>query len=1004
VLSLDWERIKLDKGKEDSRQDKPAAQRKLALPSHGKDRLARKGSTRFNIVGIGASAGALRACEKFFTNLPPDSGAAFVVVVHLDPKHSSIFVDLLQRYTQMSVFQVEKEIRVAPNCVYVIPPNADIAMLHGSLQLLPPVKIRGLHMPIDFFFQSLAEDQEANAVCIILSGTGTDGTLGLRAIKMGLGMVMVQDPITAEYDGMPKNALDTGLADYVLPVEEMPAQLLAYIKGFHRRKNSKVAAVHDKRSDSLDKVLGLINLRTGHDLSLYKKSTIYRRIERRMNVHKFDHISQYVDYLQNDADEVNALFKEILINVTSFFRDPEAFTFLAESVLPEMIVDKPEDYIVRVWAPGCSTGEEVYSLAIVLRECMDALKREFRVQIFGTDLDEDAILTARKGAYPLNINTDISPERMTSYFTREDNIYRVRKDIREVAVFAHHDIAKDPPFTRLDLICCRNLLIYLEAPLQKRILSLFHQLLKPGGILLLGTSETLGELAEYFTVVNQKWRISTRKEAPVLPIIIGGYPVPVYADTGQRASLFNAPERNNLSISRVLEKTLLEKYAPPSVAINNKGDIVYIHGRTGNFLEPAPGQPSLNIFNMAREGLRYELRSAVLQATAEKSVVVHEGVRTETDGSAELVKMTVEPIAGPKFLEGLMLVTFERQAPSGSSGAGGVDMAPQPGSAANDYVAKLDQELKQNRQLLYSSVKDMEASYQEVASTNEELMSTNEELQSSNEELETSKEEMQSLYEELMTVNNELQTNIDELSQANDDLKNFLNSTEIAAIFLDKDLKIRRFTPLATKMFNLIQVDVGRPLAHIVSNLAGVNVIEDTKEVLNTLVISYKEVQTADGLWYTMRIMPYRTLYNVVAGVVITFIDINEVKKALVQAIADARGFAQDIVATVHEPVLILDVDLKVMFASRDFFRVFKATPEDTEGKLVYELGNHQWDIPRLREMLEKVLASNSSFQEYRVEHDFPTIGHRVMLLNSCRINRVHVGIDMILVAIKEIR
>jgi two-component system CheB/CheR fusion protein len=436
------------------------------------------------------------------------------------------------------------------------------------------------------------------------------------------------------------------------------------------------------------------------------------------------------------------------------------------------------------------------------------------------------------------------------------------------------------------------------------------------------------------------------------------------------------------------------------VAINNKGDIVYFHGRTGAFLEPAPGQPSLNIFKMARDGLRYELKSTIQQATAEQSEVVHDGLRTETDGNAELVKLTVAPITGPKFLEGLMLVTFESQA---SSGAEGRDMMPQPGSTTDDHVAQLEQELKQNRQLLHSSVKDMEASYQDVASTNEELMSANEELQSINEELETSKEEMQSLYEELMTVNDELHTNIDELSQANDDLKNFLNSTEIAAIFLDKDLSIRRFTPLATKMFNLLQVDVGRPLAHIVSNLVGVSVIEDIKEVLNNLVMSYKEVQTANGLWHAMRIMPYRTSYNVVAGIVVTFTDINEVKMALVQAIEDARCYAQDIVTTVHEPVLILDVDLKVMFASRPFFQMFETTPEDTEGKLVYELGNQQWDIPGLREMLEKVLANNSHFQEYRVEHDFPIIGHRVMLLNSCRINRVNVGIDMILVAIKEI-
>lgn len=838
----------------------------------------------FTIVGIGASAGALKACQGFFTNLPPDSGAAFVVVIHLDPNHSSIFVELLQKYTQMRVLQAENGMTVEPNCVYVIPPNADISMQHGSLQLQKLSRPRGVHMAIDLFLRSLAEDQGENAVCIILSGTGTDGTLGLRAVKVGLGMVMVQDPKTAEYDGMPRSAVDTGLADYVLPVEEMPAQLLAYMNGSRQVKSVMATAVQDSGRDSLHEALDILRIRTGHDFSLYKKGTIGRRIERRMTVNHIAHITEYVRFLQDNPGEVQILFKELLINVTSFFRDPEVFAILKEQALPQLLADKPEDHPLRVWAPGCATGEEVYSLAIVLRECLDSLQRQFRVQIFGTDMDDEAIATARWGVYPLNISADISPERLSSFFITEDETYKIRKDIRDAAIFAIHDVAKDPPFARLDLICCRNLLIYLETPLQIRLLSLFHHLLQPGGILMLGTAETLGEMEDIFTVVNQKWRVFKRKESPGLPWAAGVYPITSSSSSaGKRSSSSNIPEVDSPTISQVLEKELLEKYAPPSVVINDKAEIVYVHGRTGKYLEPAPGQPPWSVLDMAREGLRYELKSAIQQATARQAEVVREGVLFVSNGSVDFIKLTVRPITGSRSLEGLLLVMFEGRGPLESQVK---DATLQPASATDEHAALLEQELSQTRQFLQATVKDMEASYQEVASSNKELLSINEELQSSNEELETSKEEMQSLYEELITVNSELRIKIDELSRSNSDLNNFLNSTEIAAIFLDNELKIRRFTPLATQMFNLLPVDAGRPLGHIVSNLAEVNVIEDVRGVLGTLVLSNKEVQTKQGIWHMMRILPYRTENNAVEGVVITFTDINEPKKALAQTIS----------------------------------------------------------------------------------------------------------------------
>jgi len=864
----------LAKNKNDLQQDQPAT----PGISNGQE-----SKHSFPIVGIGASAGALKTCQGFFTNLPPDSGAAFVIVIHLAPSHPSVFVDLLQKYTQMPVFEAITGMTVEPGCVYVIPPHADITIQRGSLQLVEPSKPGGAHLAIDLFFRSLAEDQGENAVGVILSGTGMDGASGVRAVKAGLGMVMVQDPATAEYGGMPKSAVDTGLADYVLPVEQMPAQLLAYMNGLRQRKIGGAPEVLDRGLDSVNEVLNLIRIRTGHDFSLYKKGTIGRRIEKRMNVNQITGITEYARFLLDNPEETQFLFRELLINVTSFFRDPEVFDILKDQVLPQLLADRPDGYPVRAWAPGCATGEEVYSLAIILRECLDDLQYEFKVQIFGTDIDEEAIVVARRGVYPLNISADVSPERLRSFFITENETYKIRKDIREALVFAVHDVAKDPPFARLDLICCRNLLIYLETPLQKRLLSLFHHLLQPGGILMLGSAETLGELADYFTGIDQKWRIFQRRESLDLQPIAKVYPVPPgNLAVEQRVSSSKVPDEDHLNISQMLAKELLE-LAPPSVVINSKGDVVYIHGEVGKYLAPPPGQPPWNILAMAREGLKYELKSAIEQATGDQAAVVREGVLVARDSSAEFSKLTVRPITGSRSLKGLLLVVFEGQGPLAGQAQ---DATLPPAAAIEEHTVLLEQQLRQTRQLLQATVKDMESSYQEVASANEELLSTNEELQSSNEELETSKEEIQSLYEELITVNSELQNKIDELSRSNSDLNNFLNSTEIAAIFLDKELNIRRFTPLATQMFNLLPVDVGRPLEHIVSNLVEENVIENVRGVLSSQVLFRKEVETKQGIWHMMRILPYRTENNVIAGIVVTFTDINEPKKALAQTVS----------------------------------------------------------------------------------------------------------------------
>lgn len=583
---------------------------KAVYPTRKKKTLTDKVEKKlFPVVGMGASAGGLEAFEQFFSNLPPDSGIAFILVPHLDPTHASMMSDLLKRYTTMEVIEVKDKMRVEPDRVYVIPPNKDMSIHDGILHLSAPQEPHGLRMPIDFFFRSLAEDCGERAICIILSGNGTDGTMGLRSIHGAGGMSMVQEVATAKYDGMPRSAISTGLADYILPVEKMPAQLISYVEHSFLKKAIKVPPVTDKTPEMVQKILTIIKNKTGHDFSFYKKSTINRRIERRMNLHDIENVSTYARYLQEHPDEVKMLFKELLIVVTSFFRDPEAFEVLKKKILPKYLEDKPESYTVRIWVPGSATGEEVYSLAIILRECMEEMKREFKIQIFGTDIDEDAINTARAGVYPSNISIDVDAERLRRFFVKEENAYRIKKDIRETAIFSIQNVVKDPPFTRMDIISCRNLLIYLENELQNKLLLVFQYSLKPEGILFLGTSETIGGFVNLFTVIDKKWKIFKCKESlSSARLIMLPEPrrmlEPISREADERIQ-----KVVGVNIDELAHRVLLEKFAPPSVIINEQGNILYFHGRTGKYLEPARGKPNLNILEMAREGIQLELHS-----------------------------------------------------------------------------------------------------------------------------------------------------------------------------------------------------------------------------------------------------------------------------------------------------------------------------------------------------------------------------------------------------------
>jgi len=996
------------------RKEKPkaAAKRKTAKkkapPKPGADKTPGPPHTSqaFYIVGMGASAGGLEAFEAVFRNMPDNPGMAFVLVPHLDPTHASILPQLVQKCTRMKVMQVEDGLRVLPNTVYIVPPNKDLAMLHGTLQLIEPTGSRAVRLPINYFFRSLAQDQRGKAICMVLSGMGTDGALGLRAIKEDLGMAMVQTPETAKYDSMPRSAIETGLADYVLPPEKMGKHLIEYVRRTTHGAAPATSGFPNAGDvpDAMQKIYILLRAQTGHDFSLYKPNTVWRRVERRMDVHRLDHLSNYVRYLQENPREVETLFKELLIGVTRFFRDPEAFEILKEKILPGYLADKPDSESLRVWVPGCSSGEEAYSVAMIMSECVETLDRHLSMQIFATDIDADAIATARVGIYPESITADVNADRLRRFFSKEDSTYRVKKNVREMLVFAPHNIIKDPPFTKLDVICCRNLLIYLDSVLQKKLLPLFHFSLKPKGVLFLGSSETIGGAVNLFSASDRKWKIFTRKDtASAGPRVLEFPPMA----PAEKSSEIHRRKGGETGIRGLAEGFLTKSYAPPSVLINEDGDIQYVHGRTGKYLEPAQGEAKFNILDMAREGLRGELSLAIRKAIEGKKDISLKGLRVRSNGELQSVDVYVKPVRERGVPAGLLMVIFEDV-----ESAGKVMEAEAKGRSRKKSHKRLEvveQELQYTKESLQSTIEELETINEALSATNEELQSTNEELQSANEELETSKEEQQSLNEELVTVNTELQTKVDELSRVNDDMRNLLDSTEIPTIFLDSELKIKRFTSHAAKVVHLIHSDIGRPISHVVSNLKYGNLAEDAEEVLRKPGLKELEVEGKDGRWYLMRVLPYRTIDNAIDGVVVSFLDIYDRKTAaekiesLNQSLQEARDYAEAIIATLREPLLVLNEDLRVVSANRSFYRTFQVNPGSTEGRFVCDLGNRQWNIPRLRELLEKIIPENKVFEDYEVEHRFPDIGFRKMRLNARKIATEKTNRALILLAIEDV-
>jgi two-component system CheB/CheR fusion protein len=872
---------------------------------------------RFPIAGIGASAGGLEALEELLAEMPADIGMAFVVVIHQHPGHTSLLPDLLSKVTRLPVVKAADHLKVERNHVYVNPPGGNLAILNGVLHLMEPVKEEGPRLSIDYFLRSLAKDQKERAICIVLSGTGTDGTLGLKAIKGESGMAMVQQVQSAKYAGMPSSAVATGLADYILPPEAMPQQLAAYVRGPYLTATpaaETAVEVPALAPEPLQKIFVLLRSRTGHDFSAYKPSTIRRRVERRMNVHQIDAPNQYLRYLQENPQELDALFKELLISVTSFFRDLEAFESLAQSLLPNLLESRPDNQAIRFWVPGCATGEEVFSLAMILRECMDKFNRRLEVQLFGTDLDSDAIEAARAGLYPEGIAVDVSSQRLERFFTREDGSFRIRKEIREMAIFAVQNVIRDPPFTKLDLLSCRNMLIYLNSDLQRRLVPVFHYALKPGGLLMLGPSENIGGCDELFEVVDKKWKIFRRKESPQAPYAppeLPRQPAKTGADKNTPATAGPAKEA---SLAAQVNQLLLTRFAPAAVVVNDRGDMIFIHGRTGDFLEPATGQPRLNILDMAREGLQLELASALRQAAARNTEVIREGVRFRSNGGFLHASFSVTKLHEPEALRGLLLVAFRLRPGPAETEAAPSRPRKQPMS---DRADELERELLRTKESLQTTIEELETSNEELKSANEELQSTNEELQSTIEELETSKEEMQSLNEELTTVNTELQSKVEELSRAHDDMQNLLNNTEIATLFLDNELRIKRFTEQARSVVKVIPTDIGRPLGDLASSLCYDGLAADCREVLRTLTVKEAEVHTHEGHFYLMRIIPYRTAENTIDGLVLTFVDIHPIKEAQKNLRRMSQVFTEG-----RDPIIIVDTAGRMLDVNDEAARV----------------------------------------------------------------------------------
>ena len=955
----------------------------------------------FPIVGIAASAGGLEAFTQLLSHLPTDTGMGFVLVQHLAPDHKSMLSEILGRATQMPVNQVEDGVAVQPNHVYVIPPNTSMRLVDGLLKLAPREKVLGHgYMPGDALFNSLAVDRRHKAIAVVLSGGDGDGSRGLTAIKEAGGVTFAQCEETAQCDSMPNNAVATGNVDFVLPPQQIAEEIAKLSQ--HPFIAQLIAPSLDlSKPTSINTLFALLRSSSGVDFALYKRTTLDRRIERRMLLHKMDQLDEYVDYLQVHPAEVKALYQEILIHVTSFFRDSEAFDLLAQQVFPQITQANTADPI-RIWVAGCSTGEEAYSIIICLLEFLKDKAIHPLIQVFATDISDAAISTARAGIYTPSQMVEVSGDRRNAFFIPlENGSYQICKAVRELCVFARQDLSSDPPFSNLDLITCRNVLIYMGETLQKRLMPIFHYSLKPTSYLMLGTSESTGKFSNLFDLVDRKYKIYTKKSDAIRPPFSFGmssYPVAKV----EKTKLFTQAVTDGFNLQKETDQLIAAHYKPVGVVVNDKLEILQLRGDTSPYLQLAPGKASLNLLKIVRESLITDLRAAIHQAQQQNATVRKGNILMEANPLPARVVLQVIPFQ-PASQEFYFVILFEATATEAASSAlinaDSEDVAEEI-TRLRQALAAMTKEQIATQEYLQTLIQEQEYVNQNLKVANEEILSSNEELQSTNEELETAKEEIQATNEELNTTNEELHSRNVDLYQANNDLTNLLASINIPILMLANDLHIRQFTPMAQRLFNLIPADTGRPVGDLRTNLNLPNLESLLLEVLETLEVKELEVQTQAGHWYTMRIRPYRTLENQIDGVIVVLLDIDALKQGAV-ALEAARNYAEAIVETVQVPLIVLDTQLRVNTANRAFYQTFQVASPETQETLLFDLGNGQWNLPELRFLLEDAIANDVDLQNFEIAHNFKQIGQKIMVLNACKL---HLGdTQMLLLAIADI-
>jgi two-component system CheB/CheR fusion protein len=950
----------------------------------------------FPIVGIGASAGGLEAFGDLLGALPEKAGLAYVLVQHLDPQHESLLCEILGTSTKLPVLTVHDGIAIEPDHVYVIPPNATMELRDSRLQLSR--REPGLHLPIDSFFCSLAEVQGSRAIGVVLSGNASDGSLGVRAIKAECGITFAQDEATARFGGMPRNAVATGAIDYVLPPAAIGRELGRL--GHHKFMVAPEPGVAESETlpagdGDFKRILGLLQAASKVDFSQYKQTTIKRRVGRRLMVLRIESLGEYVRYLQNKPAELAELYKDLLISVTSFFRDADTFEALVHHIQPAAEERAQKREQLRLWVPGCATGEEVYSLAIRLHEFFAQQELSIGLQLFGTDISEPALERARNAVYGRVIADNVSEERLRRFFTTADGGYQINKMIRECCVFARHDVTKDPPFARLDVVSCRNVLIYLDAKAQRKVLPTFHYALNPTGLLVLGSAETTGSASDLFTALDKTHHIYGRK--PVTARLMLDLPSRTAAVEPSFSPGPEAPGGSELQ--KQLDHIIQARYSPNGVVVNGDLQIVQFRGHTAPYIDPSPGEASFNLLRMLRESLVVPLRRAVKKAADADMLVREEGITLDIDGRTEEVAIEVSPIIAGHGVDRHLLIVFDRKSNPGATRS---RLDTSPSDPPDHEVQTLQRELAETREYLRNIREEYEAHAEELRAANEEARSANEELQSTNEELGTTKEELQSTNEELTTVNEELNNRNRELAANNSDLRNVLSSVTVAIVMVDQELRVRRFNNTAEKLLDLGPLDIGRPIGHLRGRIETPRLEEQVRRVVETLNASADEVQDTSGSWYSIGIRPYRTMDERIAGAVITFQDIDALKRGR-EAAEAAREYAESLIETVREPLVVLDADLRVQRATAAFYQTFLVSREETEGRFIYHLGNGQWNRPRLRELLGSALYKSESFHDFEVEHDFPHIGHRTMRLNGRRIPRRDPQQKTLLLAIEDV-